>query len=435
MKNAPSPKPKSKKKQVPKVNNPLEDLLGIFKENNPQISIGSKDGAICINRPWGKDDALLKISIENGKLLSLLNNIKFDTRFDAVIHLKENTIEFLYAYLDSDSELETLNRKFDFSYQGQTFNCSFEEPSDLFFQIANVFERIPSAYHYSVPQMGIFKYAQNAKKLDKAQKAAFEKKVPRNFFVRCSMSIEKIDIVGLARHLNFLMRYYDRDAPMIVIKQANSDSSSPSANPIRCIEGGFPKHINSHNYDEVILKLLEVAETSNPRFSYIYYYQVIEYAAHHYVDKEARKLIRGLLRDPTIINCSEEKFSSFFSALTSLNHGDETKIEKTIEECCCPEILWKEVENDKGFFTTAQTFEGGVIIPALISSADFNELSWKGSWHPKLIKSLTKIRNTIVHSREKREPVSILPTRKNHELLSHYIPLIRRVAEMIAMRL
>ena len=55
-------------------------------------------------------------------------------------------------------------------------------------------------------------------------------------------------------------------------------------------------------------------------------------------------------------------------------------------------------------------------------------------WMPKTFDLLTKIRNVLVHAREKRESKGILPTRHNEAILRRYIPLIRRIAEQLALK-
>lgn len=56
---------------------------------------------------------------------------------------------------------------------------------------------------------------------------------------------------------------------------------------------------------------------------------------------------------------------------------------------------------------------------------------WNTMWTPKLIDHFTKIRNCIVHAREKRENKVILPTKQNDLLLFHYIPILDRMARQL----
>ena len=123
----------------------------------------------------------------------------------------------------------------------------------------------------------------------------------------------------------------------------------------------------AHPIDEIIMKLIDVARGSNPRFSFLYYYQVCEYAGYYYIDENSKRELRRFLKDPALVNCGEEKVSELFSILTELNHSDDVKIKKVIEEYCDPKILWREISNDKEFFSEDHEFEGGFSIKALIA--------------------------------------------------------------------
>ena len=100
-------------------------------------------------------------------------------------------------------------------------------------------------------------------------------------------------------------------------------------------------------------------------------------------------------------------------------------MKKVIEEYCDPSVVWKEIENDKEFFCQNHSFQGGFELKPMIAT-DTTAATWKTMWMPKLYEQLTKIRNSLVHARERRENRVILPTKANNKLLSHYIPVIAR---------
>jgi hypothetical protein len=52
---------------------------------------------------------------------------------------------------------------------------------------------------------------------------------------------------------------------------------------------------------------------------------------------------------------------------------------------------------------------------------------------PNLYDQLTKIRNSLVHARERRENKVILPSRKNNQKIARIEPVIARVAQQIAL--
>lgn len=202
---------------------------------------------------------------------------------------------------------------------------------------------------------------------------------------------------------------------------------------MRFIRTEFPSVISVRQTDEAIMTLLDVAARSAPRVAYLYYYQVLEYAGHYYVDDKTRNRLRMLVRDPAIAECTDDTVSKLFASLTDFNHSDEAKIQKTIEETCDPKNVWSDVVHDREFFSHKVEFEGGYVADPLIST-DTTVSAWVTMSMPKLFQVLTKIRNVLVHAREKRENLSILPTNRNNELLRHYVPVIRRVAEEVALR-
>ena len=106
---------------------------------------------------------------------------------------------------------------------------------------------------------------------------------------------------------------------------------------------------------------------------------------------------------------------------------------KVIEGYCDPIEIWQEIDNNREFYANEVCFDGGFELKPLISN-DLSVDAWKSMWMPKLFDQLTKIRNCIVHAREKRHENVILPTSRNNRLVSLYIPPIKRMAEQIAIK-
>ena len=245
--------------------------------------------------------------------------------------------------------------------------------------------------------------------------------------------IDGLNVEDLSRHINLLAHYYDRGTPLILIREAIPTDHGKGHKPIRMIEGSFPDSLLMTRIDDIVLQLLEVARTSNVRSAYLYYYQIFEYAGYYYIDEKARKSLRNALRDPALIACGEDKVSELFSIFTDLNHSDEAKMRKVIEDHCDPRVIWTEVSNDIDFYSKEQQFDGGFTLPALVSK-DCTDETWKTMWMPKTFDVLTKIRNALVHAREKRENKVILPTLGNNARLARYLPVIQRMAEQLALK-
>jgi hypothetical protein len=405
-----------------------------FKKNNPHCSISLEKDTLLIDKPWGLEDARLRVPIKSLAIFKEIDKVLFDPRFDAIIHLDKNTIEFIYGYLLSKyPSSDYINREFVIYFEGEEYLCKYAIPTNRLLSIAKLYERIPSDDPLtSAPQLMAFKDAQQLDKLPPRIKEYFTGREPRSFIIKSKKSIKKLDIERLARHINFIQGYYDRKSPSIIIKNIGQKEEK-SHPPIRYIEDDFPAKLLVHPVDDIILKLLDVARGSEPRFSFLYHYQIFEYAGYYYIDENAKKSIRNFLKDPTVIACGESRVSELFSIFSDLNHNDDVKMRKVIEDTCNPDVVWKEIENDKEFFSNPVSFDGGFISQALIAK-DTTPATWKTMWMPKTYDILTKIRNSLVHARERRENKVILPTHANNKKLLHYIPLISRIAELVALK-
>lgn len=413
-----------------------EVYLKDFIRNNSHAEVSVEDGNLIIDFPWARNDSRLRTNVTDQEFITAINKVSFNPKYDAIFHLAENMVEFIYAYIDpnSDEHKDLVNRKFTVHFGGEAYKCFFAEPTQTLSKIALSYERLPSDSHVrSVPQIVPFRDGQELEQKNERVKGYFKDKVPRCFFIQSDEPFDAIIFETLCKQINFLMSYYDRKAPLIEINPDVDQELYENKKPIRYSEGAFPNALIAHPIDDILMKLIDVARTSSSRFSFLYYYQVFEYAGYYYIDDNAKRQLRKFLKDPALINCGEEKVSELFTIFSDLNHNDDVKMKKVIEEYCDPRVLWREINNDKEFFSEDHEFEGGFFIKALIS-ADTTEDSWSKMWMPKLYDHLTKMRNSLVHARERRENKVILPSPQNNAKLRHYIPLIQRAAEQIALR-
>lgn len=423
-------------KEEYQITNPIQ-TLSLFLKNNPQCRINHDENKnkIVIENPWDNTDGItILLEFQNEKIEEL-NNILINPLFDAIIHIDQNQIEFIYGFIDPKDESDALiiDRKFEILLNGERYTCYFKEPSERMLLLAKGFRRQHRILGQDyVPQMMQYKDFLNKDTLPEPIQKYFENRIPRNFYIESEKKIDEVDLVKVARHVNFIMRYYDRESPTIEIRQKVEKSNRQTYTPKQLIEDRFPTVANIREIDEYLLQLIEVARNTTPRFAFIYYYQVIEYAAFYYLDSKVKKDLKQILRNPTFIECSDNDVSQLFTYLCEKMENDDVKMQKVIEEYCDPSVIWKEIEHNKDFFSTLIEFEGDVKIEALIAS-DTTEETWKKMWMPQMYKYFTKIRNSIAHAREKRQSNVISPCASNSLLLYKVLPLIRRTAEMIAL--
>ena len=416
----------------------LEDLhLSDFQRNNPQCKFAMDKDNFIIGYVWSVQDAYFIFDQKEVELLKDINNIAFRPRFDAIFHVDLNEVEFIFAYLKPDEGLDQsyMDRCFTFNFLGNTFECCFKEPSSRLFELAKRIRWLPS-----IPSIGgaiarqfrAFRDAQRLDSLPETAKEYFAKRVPRSFFVKTEKPLLDCDWEQLSRHINFHMQYYDRKTPIIEVRDEAKSEKIEASSALRLLADSFPTAMAAHEIDDFILQLIEVADRTSPRFAFIYYYQVIEYAGFYFVDEKAKKEIRQFLTDPAMVMCPEDRVSELLAVLSDLQHNDDAKMRRVIEDYCDPRIVWREIENDRIFFSNPVEFEGGYQLSALIAD-DTSVDTWRTMWMPRTFTLLTKIRNCLVHGRERRQSQVILPTPDNTKLIERYLPVIKRVAEQIAL--
>ncbi len=409
--------------------------LDPFRARNSHAEVSVADGKLTIDKPFAYPDAQFAFEVDDELAVSDLNSLGFKQQFDALFHHDTNLIEFIFSFLnpESPSAKEYLDRKFRLVMNGQNFYCSIAEPTERLFRMAKGFRRVPSVESSRAGfQIIAFKDSQRVENLPERGQKFFEGRVPRSFFVQCECPIEEVNIESLARHINFLMHYYDRNTPQIIIRSKGMESEADEVSPVRFINESFPQTLVSKRYDDVSLKLLEVASEAEPRLAFLYYYQIFEYAGFHFIDAKAKAGIMQVLRDPAIHDNLSQKIGDLFSALSDAAHNEDSRMLKVVEEVCDPSTLWKEVEKRRDFYAQPTVFQGGFEVPPLISN-DLSEDGWIKMWTPKLFNQLTKVRNCLVHARERRENRVILPDPANDQKIACYLPLIRRMAEQITL--
>ncbi len=225
------------------------------------------------------------------------------------------------------------------------------------------------------------------------------------------------------------MNYYDRGSPLILI-HTPEDEKLKSAKRLQLLESTFPQHITTKKHDSFFLNLLYTALQVEVRLQYIYYYQVLEYAAFYYIDSNIKSSLLRIINTPDIQSEPEKYISEMLDKITELNQGDEAKIDRIVQTRCNPEILWKEIEHNKEFFLKEQKFDGGYVLDPCISG-DMTYQGFSVAWHPKLIKCLRGVRNALVHGRERRVANIISPTKQNDLKLRSLTPIIHRMAEQV----
>jgi hypothetical protein len=272
----------------------------------------------------------------------------------------------------------------------------------------------------------------NAKKKNKPEtpETYFSKAKPFSFFVKGFDKFDEENIIKVARYLNFFMIYFDRLSPFILIHPPESKDSKP-VKTLRFIEDDFPSKICSGLKDPLLLDLaLAAMNVYDIRLKFIYYYQILEYAAFYYIEENTKRNMMRIICMPDIHANPEKHIADILELLSESRQEDEAKINKIVETRCDPELLWKEIEINRNIFSMRQDFDGGFAVEPYIPS-DTTLETFKSIWYPKTPIILRKIRNALVHGRETRQGYFIAPTKNNNQKIRPWVSLIQRIAEQI----
>lgn len=406
----------------------MNPYLENFLENNTSIEYEFSEGKHLIRKPWNDRSVLLNIEDDND-LLKLLDNIYLPEELVAIQH-DDAKLEFIYGPLGTDSPER--GRQFEFNYLGQSFNCHFSEVSDVLKLLANSFiegELESKSHHRNLRFLSEFLED------DEFFHEFYEDPLAISFFVEGDFSKIENDLIRLSKHINFYIKYFDRDSAQIRILR-KKDPEDLEIKEEKTFIDKFPSKISSQKIDETLLDIFEVAEeTFSPRLKFIFYFQIIEYCSYYYMDEDLKNSMFKILRNPSISNdpvyfskLIVEEFKDRFS-----QRDDSTKISKTINNYCSIDDIKTELKKYHNFFSQNIEFDGGLKIGKIISDEDSID-KLVDSDVEKIKTNIEKIRNVLVHLRESRENKVILPTQNNDHMIKPYLAIIRRMAENIAIQ-
>ena len=227
------------------------------------------------------------------------------------------------------------------------------------------------------------------------------------------------------------MTYFDRDTPSVQIFQKSYKKENFKV-PCYSLFDTFPDTINGTEIDNILLEIITVANnTAENRLSFIFYYQILEYASYYYLKSDIKDKLKTLLKQPDISYNSEEYSKTIIEEFKNhyKNNDDKAKLDMLISEHVLLKDVKIELENNIDFFSKEIEFEGGFKLNPIMK----NELTGIEQLPENTIKTIKEnivnIRNSLVHLRESRENKIILPTAKNDDLLTPYLYLLRRIAE------
>ncbi len=377
--------------------------------------------------PW--NDRSLELVAERKEDLAKLvcvNDLVLPERFIAIYHRDRKQMEYIFSSLFDDEDPVPAQR-FAFRWRSRDYVCQYGPPSEELLLLARMFKpvRASSSDHRHLEPLHDLEL-QDEFSSDFREYLASQKAL--SFFVDNIESYDEERAIALAKHLNFYMSYFDRGSPRIDIV-----SSPPAAEATRTPPkkvGIVPPVVNAVELDSFLLDLNLAAQSGEARLRFLYYYQILEYAAFYWVEESVKTAVCKVLQAPDLQSNIEEYFPKLIEALVPTRQNDEHKIRRVIESRVDVGEIWEEISSDLQYFYSKHQFEGGFCVEPLVSM-DTSEEAFSKLWTPKLFETIRAIRNSLVHARESRTEAVIVPSAANSRLLRPWIPIVRRMAEQV----
>lgn len=397
-----------------------------FITNNNCVKTENIGEILIVNNCW--NDSSFRFEFTDTDVLDYLETSVLPKELFAIYHKNKNVYEFIFLPLQ-----EKYEREFEYIYCGHTFKLYYGKPTQTFENLTNHFVFNDTADEINDRAYGFLRYQKYYASLVAGNP---ESLVPTNFFIEGDFESLPYDKhIEFFRHVNFMLSYYDRRSPRILIYNDSEDSINDIKLPCKSNTENFPKTINSNNYDATLLELMEAARgASSYRLKYIFYFQVLEYCSYYYIENNLRRKITNIIKSPDIL--ISEKYSrkiiEIYSDYFKSNKNDK-RMERLLLDLCTYEDIKDELKTNSKYFIEDLCFDGGFFVKGLFK--DENEIDSPPQTIIQTIrKNIDSLRNVLVHARESRENSEIKPTQKNIQLLTPYLYLLRRIAETVVLK-
>lgn len=426
----------------------MDKALKSFKEHNQNSEIIEETEHINLKLLWSDETFMCRYSKSTD--FSAISEVELPIELIGIYHSDKQEMEYIFTVLTDENEF--LNRNTVFFYQGQEIKTRFDEPSEALKLFALGFHRLESSDESRYRGLEVFHDFYQVEKQNQDMKDYFQDKKPYSFYVQTDFKKLNKDFIGVSKHLNVYLKFFDRRAPIIEILNPKSKDENFKL-PCRSNHTIFPDQISINPIDPVALDLLQVAyDSGNTRLKYLFYYQVLEYFAYYYLDEELKRKLSNLLKSPDLVSNSNFYSRTIIEQLKdySNNTSDKQKLTKLLLDYITIEDIHEELKCNIKNFCNDLEFDGHFKLSSILQNEDaLDKLFNDGKETPSQKKErekarqefittiadrIDKIRNVLVHIRESRENKVILPTRGNNRKLIPYLFLIRRISEIISIK-
>ena len=403
------------------------EKLRPFLDANPASSVEeveSQDGKnIAIKKPWGDDSLVIYLPEDIQPFVGGINPLYLPERFTAVWHTDSTDLEVIWtAHPLSEAALDLKERKFSFRNSGHEYECEFSRSSDRLLLLAKNSRPISVSKTLYRNLQSFNAYARNEKSGNGADD------IPRpltgepfSFWIR-KIDWNEDEVLNLVRHLNFYMKYYDALSPEIFIHSSGLESEAHHPRT-RYIADQFPERINAKELDDNLLRFWSASQDGDPANRFLYSYRIIEHSSLSYIDSNAKQSIRKILSAPNALDNLQAVTDLVVDAVQDSRMEDAQKILAVLRETVDPNLLWREIEKNPGAFSVETRFDGGFVLPQLIS-ADGTKDDFIAKGLQNFCSAIRSIRNALAHGKDHRSSGVITPTTRNFDRLRPWTALI-----------
>lgn len=248
---------------------------------------------------------------------------------------------------------------------------------------------------------------------------------PISFWIR-GIDWDEDFIVDLIKHLNFYMSYFDSFSPTIAIHDF-PESKDIYESKVRYCAGKFPESIKSTKIDRVLLNFWEAAAAGDNARRFLYYYRIIEYSSHEYLEASTKSALRRVLAAPFAHDDVSYLVDRVLGVVSTTKLDEVGKFNALLRDAFDVETAWREISNNKNAFSQSIEFDGGYTLPAVCgANSDFDEFRPRGI--EVISRSFRDIRNALSHGRDQKTSSVIAPTRANFSRLRPWVHLIAAAA-------
>jgi len=403
-------------------------------ERSKGIKVDRDESTTTVTGLWNDSGISLRFKDtdpNNDLYKEIMRNVIFPPTLRAIYHEDLHSMEFIYRIGPRFNEPET---SFTLRHAGSVYTCGFREGSVRLAMLALFARTSPNTFtdnkNLDLLRAGIFsvidEYSKNHKRKDSQniediiQDSNFIQHLSNNIL---SFWVEGLDINDENMHyvlniINFYMLYYNRHTPLIIIDQ--EDGHTKFDIPV-FPKGTFLNDIHAINIDENALDILISSVSPDPYKKYIQLYQVLEYYTYYYYDKKLRENIHSSIIRPDLHIETDEIVNEIIDQV--IKYANNNSIVIKIENLINNINIQSALAHMSKFSVLSESY-------SLPTNVDIKPVYTDKKYDTKnLSTNLVTLRNSMVHSKERRNKGRLLHTRSNME----YVKLWAEILQSIVM--